>query len=288
MNKRLFATAAFIFLVSPNSLSALTSGRAECDEVKSAILRHSVRYCALLPETFERGTAKRFAILYQLHGLGENEQSLIDLGGWNMVDQLKEDKKIGDFVVVTPAAGATFYVNSRDGPERYEDFFIKEFIPYIEYRYRGFGTRAKRGVGGISMGGYGALHYAFKYPQLFSAVTAHSAALIEDIPNGTMFGSTDALAPFGHPFDATYWQTNTPFALARKSAMVLKHTKIYFDCGTNDDYGFEAGAQALHDELTKLGISHEFHLYPGAHNLAYFARHLPASLEFQSRALTNQ
>ena len=54
--------------------------------------------------------------------------------------------------------------------------------------------------------------------------------------------------------------------------MELKHTKIYFDCGTNDDYGFEAGAQALHDELTKLGISHEFHLYPGAHNLADFAQ----------------
>jgi S-formylglutathione hydrolase FrmB len=288
MNKRHFATATFISFVLLNSISALASGRAECDEVKSAILGHSVHYCALLPENFDRDRAKRFAMLYQLHGLGENEQSLLNLGGWSMVDELREKKQIGDFIVVTPAAGATFYVNSRDGRVRYEDFFVKEFIPYIEHRYRGFGTRAKRGVGGISMGGYGALHYAFKYPQLFSAVTAHSAALIEDIPNGTMFGGADASTPFGHPFDAANWRANSPFTLARKSAMELKHTKIYFDCGTNDDYGFEAGAQALHDELTKLGISHEFHLYPGAHNLADFAQRLPASLKFQSRALISQ
>ena len=288
MNKWLVAAATFTFLIILNPCAASASSRAECNAVKSAILGHSVRYCALLPESFDTDKAKRFAVLYQLHGLSDNEQSLLNLGVWSMVDQLREKKQIGDFIVVTPAAGSTFYVNSRDGRVRYEDFFIKEFIPYIEHRYRGFGARARRGVGGISMGGYGALHYAFKYPQLFGAVSAHSAALIEDIPNGTMFGDVEALTPFGHPFDAAYWRSNAPFTLARKSAAALKYIKIYFDCGTNDDYDFEAGGQALHDELSKLGIAHEFHLYPGAHNLAYFAQHLPASLEFQSRPLTHK
>ena len=54
--------------------------------------------------------------------------------------------------------------------------------------------------------------------------------------------------------------------------------KIYFDCGTEDDFGFNAGAQAFHDLLVSRKIPHEFHLYPGRHDWAYFASHLEASL----------
>jgi enterochelin esterase-like enzyme len=57
--------------------------------------------------------------------------------------------------------------------------------------------------------------------------------------------------------------------------------KIYFDCGSEDEYGFDAGAAALDKLLTSRHISHEFHLYPGGHNWSYFAEHLPALLEFQ-------
>jgi S-formylglutathione hydrolase FrmB len=60
--------------------------------------------------------------------------------------------------------------------------------------------------------------------------------------------------------------------------------QIYFDCGTDDNYGFNAGAQAFHDLLVARKIPHEFHLYPGAHDWSYFAAHLPASLEFHSHA----
>ena len=60
--------------------------------------------------------------------------------------------------------------------------------------------------------------------------------------------------------------------------------QIYFDCGTEDDFGFYKGAQAFHDLLVSRKIPHEFHLYPGRHDEGYFAQHIPASLEFQSRA----
>jgi S-formylglutathione hydrolase FrmB len=59
---------------------------------------------------------------------------------------------------------------------------------------------------------------------------------------------------------------------------------IYFDCGSEDDYGFNAGAEALHSLLTSRRIPHEFHLHPVGHNWSYFAEYLPASLQFHSRA----
>ncbi len=135
------------------------------------------------------------------------------------------------------------------------------------------------------MGGFGALHLAFRHPQLFSSVSAHSAALIDKIPafvasappspRTRIFGGV-----FGSPFDSAFWQQNSPITLARTAT--LAGLKIYFDCGDQDDYGFEAGATALDKILTSRHIPHEFHLYPGRHDYTYFSAHIPASLQFAS------
>ena len=87
---------------------------------------------------------------------------------------------------------------------------------------------------------------------------------------------------FGSPVDRAFWDRNNPMQLARTAG--LNGLKIYFDCGSQDDYGFDSGAQALHNLLVSRGVKHEFHLYPGGHNWLYFAEHLPASLESASRA----
>jgi S-formylglutathione hydrolase FrmB len=65
----------------------------------------------------------------------------------------------------------------------------------------------------------------------------------------------------------------------------LQGLKIYFDCGAQDDFGFNIGSEALHKLLERRGIPHEFHLYPGRHSGDYVARHFPASLRFVSEAL---
>jgi dienelactone hydrolase len=74
--------------------------------------------------------------------------------------------------------------------------------------------------------------------------------------------------------------------LARTANLAGLH--IYFDCGDRDDYGFDAGAQALDKILTARHIAHEFHLYQGRHDVTYFVEHLPASLVFTSRYFPGQ
>jgi len=56
-------------------------GRAECSVVQSAILARPVHYCAYLPASFDQDKARQFPVLYYLHGLGDNEQSLLNSGG---------------------------------------------------------------------------------------------------------------------------------------------------------------------------------------------------------------
>ncbi|MCU1297340.1 MAG: putative esterase, partial [Acidobacteriaceae bacterium] len=121
-------------------------------------------------------------MLYFLHGLGENEQALFKSGGWDLIEDLRQQHKIGDFLIVAPEAKRSFYINSADGKVEYSDFFTKEFMPYIEGKYRIKHERSARAISGISMGGYGALRFAFAYPELFSSVSAQSAALITESP----------------------------------------------------------------------------------------------------------
>jgi S-formylglutathione hydrolase FrmB len=274
------------FLYAPCSSAA--SGRVECDSVSSKILARAVPYCVLLPASFDADKTRRFPILYFLHGLGDNEQAFIHTGAWNLVEEFREKGRLKDFLIATPAGEASFYINSRDGKVRYEDFLLREFLPFIESRYRVRAGRANRAVSGISMGGYGAFHLAFAHPELFSSVSAHSAALIEKLPaflseNGGMpaTGRSRILgAVFGLPPDPAFWERNSPLTLARTAA--ISRLKIYFDCGTDDDFGFEAGATALDKILATRKILHEFHLYPGRHDWSYFASHLETSLSFHS------
>jgi S-formylglutathione hydrolase FrmB len=265
------------------------SARAECVSLPSKILARAVPYCVLLPPSYDTEKTRRYPILYLLHGLGDNDQFLIHSGGMNLVQDLWERKRLGEFLIVTPAAGMSFYINSQDGKRRYEDFFLQEFIPGVEKRYRAQAGRSSRGIAGISMGGYGALHIAFRHPQLFAAVGAHSAALIEKLPkvsaqNTRQMSQLRVLGePFGSPFDAAFWKLNDPLTIARTAN--LAGLKIYFDCGSEDDYGFDAGAKSLDKLLTSRHIPHEFHIYPGGHDWTYFAEHLPALLEFEFHAI---
>ncbi len=281
----LLALLGLVVCVLP---SHAATASAECLSVPSRILHRSVGYCAILPPGYAADKARRYPVLYLLHGLGENRQMLIQTGGLNLVENLWDAGRMGRFLIVTPDAGSSFYINSRNGRERYEDFFIREFLPFIARRYRTRAGRRNLGIAGISMGGYGALHLAFTYPRLFGSVAAESAALLERIPSVTVAGPQPRAfrlmlgGAFGSPPSPAFWEKNSPLTLARTSR--LAGMKIYFDCGAQDNYGFDGGARALDRTLARRGIPHEFHIYPGGHDWSYFGAHLPGLLEFESRA----
>lgn len=266
-------------------------GRAECSVIKSSILSRPVRYCAFLPESFDRDKTRQYPVLYYLHGLGDNEQSLLNFGGWDVISELRGQGKIGDFIVLAPSGGHTFYLNSADGTIRYEDFLIKEFMPQMEKKYRAEGTRATRGITGVSMGGYGALRLAFKYPDEFAAVSAQMPALIADLPKDFTSGGPGSPGSlmgdvFGSPFSHAYFERNNVFYFARTDSVAsLKRMKIYFDVGSNDDYGFEQGAQQLDQLLKSRGIPHEFHIYPGRHDPQFIVRHFGDVMEWQWKTI---
>jgi len=284
-----------LFVAFAFSIPAQGQSRIDCNALESRILKHPVHYCVYLPASYDASAARHpvqlYPVLYYLHGLGDNERTLFNTGGWTLLDDLRQQHKIGEFLIAAPEGGQTFYINSADGSVRYSDFFLQEFIPLIEGKYRVKKERASRAMSGISMGGYGALRFAFAHPELFSAVSAQSAALMSQSPQeldravrsgaplGKVLGNV-----FGNPIKVEHWNGNSPFGLASKHQSALRRLSIYFNCGQDDNYGFEKGAAALHQQLQKENVKHEYHPYPGDHSLSYFLAHFTEVMDFHSRA----
>jgi S-formylglutathione hydrolase FrmB len=290
----MFVRIAFLFalLIASTSI-ANAQGRINCSSLESRVLHRAVRYCVMLPPSYEKDNNKKYPVLYFLHGLGENEQTLMRSGGWGLIEDLQRTHKVGDFLMVAPEGRGSFFINSADGRTRYNDFLLAEFLPYIETHYRVVRNRKARGVTGLSMGGYGALRLAFADPDLFGSVSAQSPALITETPTqlnadlknagplAQLLGSV-----FGNPIDVARWKQNNPFDLVRKNRIQIKAQSIYINCGDQDEYGFAAGATQMHKQLLAGGLRHEFHLYPGRHSADYFLAHLGETIEFHWMAFT--
>jgi len=293
--RRLLWPLCVLLLFLP--LAAKAQSRTDCSTVNSRILKQTVHYCVQLPAEYDAksSTAQRYPVLYFLHGLGQNEQTLFSTGGWSVIDDLRRQNKISDFLVVAPEGKRTFYINSPGNTLRYSDFLLQEFVPAIERKYRVLPGRKNRAITGVSMGGYGALRFAFAHPEMFSAVSAQSAALITQTPQelssaGRSGTPLDRLMgpAFGEPVDVAHWNENSVFVLAKKNQTGLRSQAIYFNCGEQDDFGFEDGAAALHKQLQVEGVKHEYHSYPGDHSLTYFLSHMGEVMEFHSRAFAVQ
>ena len=290
---RAFRLGSLFLLIAVASATA--QSRIDCSALNSQILKRVVRYCVYLPAGYDAGATlhppRRYPVLYFLHGLGDNEQTLFNSGGWTLLEDLRNQHKMGDFLIVSPEGRRSFYINSADSLVRYGDFFLQEFLPQIESKYRIRPGRMGRAISGISMGGYGALRFAFAHPELFSAVSAQSAALITESPQA-LDSASQAGAPlagvlgpvFGKPINAAHWNDNSAFVLAKRNTTALRTMAIYFNCGQDDNYGFEKGAAALHDQLQKAGVKHEYHAYQGDHSLTYFLSHFAEVMEFHSKA----
>src|SRR5215472_16421296 len=120
--------------------SAFGQSRIDCSALNSRILKRAVRYCVYLPSGYDSVAAKnppqRYPVLYFLHGLGDNEQTLFNSGGWTLLDDLRNQHHMQDFLIVVPEGRRSFYINSADNSERYSDFLLEEFLPLIESKYR--------------------------------------------------------------------------------------------------------------------------------------------------------
>ncbi len=275
-------------------------GVVEFQTVESQDLQTAQPYSILLPPSYAKSGSRTYPVVYFLHGLNNDQTSwTVDRYGniQDKVEAMMLSGKIPEIIMVHPRGDNSFYCNYADGSKRYEDFVVDELASYVESHYRAKKGRENRAIAGTSMGGYGALKIAMKYPERYSACAGHSPIIFTgsnplDVPENMKSSRyyqffVSILKPlFGEPIRQDLWDANNPLLLAKKAN--LKSLAIYFDYGTEDRYiqsiHLDEGVKALDAALTQAGEAHTFVVHPGEpHGWALVAAHIGESLPFLCR-----
>ena len=281
---------------SPEPIQLAGGSLVEFESLLSETLGTTQPYSIFLPPSYQAGT-RRYPVVYFLHGLNNNHTSwTVDRYGrlHEKTESLILAGELPEIIMVHPKGDNSFYCNYADGSKRYEDFVRQELVEHIESHYRVKEGGAHRSIAGTSMGGYGALKIAMKYPDQYSAVAGHSPIIFLgknplDVPAEVQSSRyfqffVRILRPiFGVPFRQQLWDANNTLLLARSAK--LGGLKIHFDYGTGDRYiqriRLDKGVEALDHALTEANVDHSFKVYPGeAHGWALVSAHFKESLEF--------
>src|SRR5262245_9875244 len=96
-----FWASFFLFL---SAVSSFAASRVQCGAMKSKYVPGRIGYCAMLPPSYDAHPEKRFPVLYFLHGLGGDQNFLATSGASSAIEEAWEDKRLGEFVIITPQA----------------------------------------------------------------------------------------------------------------------------------------------------------------------------------------
>lgn len=280
--------AFFVFLLF--SVVGAQSGKVYDNlSMNSTILGMERKYALYLPPDYET-SERSYPVLYLLHGGGDDQTGWIQFGEvLHITDNAIEEGLATPMLIVMPDAntGHRGYSNDLSGQWRYEDFFIQEFMPFIEGKYRIKAEKRYRAIAGLSMGGNGTFIYALHHPSLFSSACPLSAgtgpSTLDDVRNRLQRYSVKESQDVTDEEIKVYFQRESVLFLVKTvPADSLKSVRWYIDCG-DDDFLYK-GNSLVHIELRDREIPHEFRVRDGSHSWTYWRESLPHVLKFVSDA----
>jgi S-formylglutathione hydrolase FrmB len=221
-----------------------------------------------------------WSVFYLLHGLSDDDTI------WMRRTSIERYVEGLPLVVVMPDGGRGWYTNAVVGPA-HEDDLIKDVVGLVDRTFPVKAERGGRAIGGLSMGGYGAVKLGLKHHALFASVNSHSGAvgILQD--DWTKNSHLKDIAPeleriFGK---SPRGGAEDPFGIIER----IDHGRIpalRIDCG-KDDFLIEQN-RAFHRKLESMHVPHEYAEFPGEHNWSYWDLHVQEAIAFHVRNLKIQ
>ena len=249
---------------------------------RSDILGKQTTAQVLLPET---GTGP-FATFYLLHGLGDDSTL------WLRRSRIEWYVRDLPIIVVMPDGYRSFYTKPSAGPDFAQHIGV-ELPTFIERNFQACPERAARAIGGLSMGGYGALRIGLGFADRFCSVNSHSGAvgwgnfdfkLGPAAPASLAGRGPDFMRELASIFgDDPRGTENDLSMLSRRALAAGNLPKLLLDCGT-EDFLIEDN-RAFNRELTGAGVPRIYREFPGAHTWDYWDTHIQEALEFHLQNL---
>ncbi|VVD82897.1 esterase [Pandoraea sputorum] len=268
--------AAAALLGAPAHASEVLSS-----EVYSKNLSRPLTYNVYLPTGYEASGKTTYPVLYLLHGNdGVKNDWAVKGHMQSTMDKLIGHGDIPPAIVIMPDANTNWYVDLK---ERMETAFFSELIPHVEKTYRAIKTRDGRLIGGLSMGGYGAMRYALKYPEKFKAAALMSPAIYN--PEPPKDSSARFVKVFAEPntngeYSARVWQQNNYPAYFDEFLKKGIKVPMYINSGDDDDFNIEMEATRFYELLRANKQPAELRIVDGKHEWPVWASTLPDALKY--------
>jgi len=251
----------------PSWLQVRPFPTAEGKPIVSRAIFHSrtldldVGYNIFLPPGYDRDASRRYPVIYWLHGRNENEYTNISQAEFAH-DAILKGQLEPLIIVFANGLGQAFYLDSVDGRYPAETLVVKELIPHVDATYRTQTTRSGRHIAGMSMGGFGCLRLAFKYPQLFSSVVSYAGVFS---PQGAAANERNVVKVTGG--DKKRFIAESPQVLVETNAdQIRDRLAIRIICGSRDR--FINDAREMNQQLASLKIDHDYEeLSPFGHDI---------------------
>lgn len=271
--------------------AAVAGGRVETGVAfDSPALGHPIAASVYLPEAADAADGPRLPVLYLFHGLGGRESDWVGAGDIAAtLDREIAAGRVRPMIVVMPMAGDSWYVDDPAGRSRMATALTTDLVAAVDARYPTAACRAGRATGGLSMGGYGALLYAFDRPDLYAAAISLSGSIFSPIPEGaplrpgppvTVFG-----AVFGEPFDRDRFNDWTLFAKVATVAAAATPPAVFLTAGDDDFLSLVDGTVRLHLALKRAGMESELRVFDGRHDWANWKTAIVPALDWLSPRL---
>ena len=266
----LVATAAGFPLNSPAQsddgpqwvLPEIQAPHLQYNTFDSAAAKTEVSYQIYIPEIYDTETARRFPVLYWLHGTGGGSDGILQLVDY--FNAAIRDGKIPPMLIVfVNGLPNGMWCDSKDGKTPMETILIKELIPHIDSTFRTIAAREGRLIEGFSMGGYGAARLGFKYHDLFCAVSMLAAGPLHPEFETRRVGppGRDYLLKEIYGDDMEYFRVVSPWRLAEQNAEAAKKGLLIRQVIGEEDETLDFNRD-FSEHMKQLDIPHTFTVLP--------------------------
>ena len=253
------------------------AGQIRQGEMASAQLGRSWNYWLYVPDEPPQ------MVLYLLHGHGGSGHEWIEQGDVPaLLDRLIAEDRMPPVVAVMPDAGTSWYVNSAKGAM--ENAIMDDLLPTAEAEVGVHLKRDERAMMGVSMGGYGALRLAMRYPEQFGAAALLAPACYVPVPPEDS-GARSAGVFGGASFNPVVWMRhNYP---AYWDAFMAKGLPLpmFIGAGDDDHYNTEAQATLLYERLQRAGLPAQLRIVDGGHDWPTWKSMEEEALDYLAQSL---
>ncbi len=318
--------SATVSWAQTGTVSGAAAGSVRTDTLWSQSLGANKALVVYLPPSYRANSSTRYPLLVYLHGRTGSERNWVDAGRLHLTMDSLVRAGAPEAIIAMPDGDDGWYATwnqlgdanacradtARREPAatycvpwtRYDDYIARDIVSHMDTRYRTVARRERRGIAGLSMGGFGAITLALQYPDVFAAAASHSGVLSPRYlgpkpfaPPPRYANTTAELQTAARSLwsdlrwvmgkDTIGWNARDPghmaqrlqqSVLSRPATGGARLPQLMFDVGVDDAYVDQN--RDLHATLTRLGVPHRYAEWPGAHSWSYWQTHAAESLQF--------